>query len=289
MVADSTNNKSFIKMWHRLQEKGVRNINEPSFMLELCNSKLLNFDIREFIDMSSEEEIAYKSVIFKECKKNIWFFFREIVRIPDAVSMELSDYSNAPKFTLTEDTMRMIWCYENNISFVNKVSSPSRLYCLCLLMLYDKYIMKNNTGVSLIDTSGINKLYNQLSYANSLFTPLSIVNSSIDNTFSFLKDHHEYKPVNIFGNDKHDDGIFIITNDKVDLYSSIISSKIHHPNNELIFIDCNNSMDNGIPLSKSFDSESRSLLNMISGLSIKMISHKDPLNSEIDRSKVYVI
>lgn len=290
MTDSNTTNKSFVKMWHTLQENGVRNIDDPSFMLDLYNNKLLNFNISDFIDMSAEEEIAYKSVIFKECKKNIWFFFREIVRIPDPISVELADYSNAPRFTLTEDTMRMIWCYTNNISFTNKISTPSRLYCLCLLMLYDKYISNNNTGLAILDSSSIDTLYNQISFVNSLFAPLSIVDSSIDNNFSFIKDYHEYNKINIFENSQYDDNIFVITNNKTDLYSSMVSSRIiQKPNTNLIFVNCMNNEDNNKPLSSEFNNESKTLLNMITGLSMKFISYKDPLNTVIDRSKIYVI
>nr|DAY68574.1 MAG TPA: large terminase [Caudoviricetes sp.] len=69
-----TVNKSFIDFHLYLKEKGIKNNN---FMLRLHDPSLANID--PFDPLLSEE---MKSKIINECKINIWFYFREILRVP---------------------------------------------------------------------------------------------------------------------------------------------------------------------------------------------------------------
>lgn len=69
-----TNNKSFIDFHYYLKENGIKN---NDFMLRLHDPSLANVD--PFDPLLSEK---MKSRIINECKVNIWFYFREILRVP---------------------------------------------------------------------------------------------------------------------------------------------------------------------------------------------------------------
>ena len=70
----STKNGSFIKMYMYLKAHGVRN---NSFMLALTHRELLGVNPYD-LNLSTEK----KMMIVDECERNIWYFLREVVRIP---------------------------------------------------------------------------------------------------------------------------------------------------------------------------------------------------------------
>ena len=118
MINKNTTNKSFISAWHYLQDNGVEN---NSFMLELKNKKLIDFSYEKFMneERTKEETIELREMILNEVKENIWFFFREIVRIPNPVSSHY--YNNemeSSRFVLTPITMAMIYLYDNSQDFI---------------------------------------------------------------------------------------------------------------------------------------------------------------------------
>ena len=70
----NTSNKSFIEMHHYLKNIGIKN---NQFFLELKDESLEGIDPHD-INLSDE----MKAKIFIECKNNIWYFLREVVRLP---------------------------------------------------------------------------------------------------------------------------------------------------------------------------------------------------------------
>lgn len=70
----NTKNKSFLKVCETLRNKGIKNYD---FMLELKNERLLNIDPYD-PNLSFYDKVD----ILRECHDNIWYFLREIVRIP---------------------------------------------------------------------------------------------------------------------------------------------------------------------------------------------------------------
>lgn len=69
----STNNQSFLKIKHRLKKIFVKN---NDFMLAIFNKDLIGID--PYIDLTNSQKV----LIYKECKYNPWYFFRNIAKIP---------------------------------------------------------------------------------------------------------------------------------------------------------------------------------------------------------------
>lgn len=84
MIHYNTTNLSFIKVYHFLKKKKVKNC---TFFLELLDETLEHVDPH---DPNLTEEQKQRIII--ECTKNIWYFLRECVRIQNAgvVPFELS-------------------------------------------------------------------------------------------------------------------------------------------------------------------------------------------------------
>ena len=101
MIHYCTTNKSFIYMHKVLKEMGIKN---NLFMLQLYDRELLHVDpFRE--DLSEE----IKSRIHYEISRNIWYYFREIVRIP-ATGEKI-------RFELNRGNMAIIWAFILNLDF----------------------------------------------------------------------------------------------------------------------------------------------------------------------------
>ena len=139
MYNTKTKNLSFITMWHYLQDQGIEN---NIFMLELKDESLINFDITDLYTNDKEEksELLYK--VRQECKNNIWFFFREVVRIPNVLSSTMHYRENYPRFVLTPELMFLIYAYEHNLSIIADYKYQKGYYTLALLLeLYHKFIL----------------------------------------------------------------------------------------------------------------------------------------------------
>lgn len=95
----STTNKSFLKVSDQLRNSGIKNFN---FMLRLDDYKLLNVNPNDpKLDSDTRERIMI------ECSNNIWYYFRECLRIKN----ENGTYE---KFKLTKLTAAMIYLVEHS-------------------------------------------------------------------------------------------------------------------------------------------------------------------------------
>ena len=144
MKQTNTTNRSFINVWHNIQDKEVQpvNVSDNGFMLELKNEKLDGIELENLSDYDLETELYYREAIQEECKHNVWYFFREILRIPNDLNIATGNYTNASKFTLTEKSLDLIWAYDNGYSFVNQRSDTESVLCITALYLYNKFIRK---------------------------------------------------------------------------------------------------------------------------------------------------
>lgn len=142
-----TSNKSFINMWRFLQRNKIQN---NLFMLQTNRKELVDFSIEKFQSMDREDPYfaIYKSMIIEEIKENIWFYFRELVVIPDETS--LTGYSH---FELTQENMLMIYLYDKQKSFINFKSENE----LCLQFLWNRYSSIYNNDIVLINNHDIVK------------------------------------------------------------------------------------------------------------------------------------
>ena len=97
-----TSNKSFLEMSKSLKKAGVKN---NHFMLTLLNKDLHGVDPYAIKPDSDEAKM-----VIEECKKNIWYFLREIARVPIAGS------DKTKEFKLNHVTMAIGFCMINNIN-----------------------------------------------------------------------------------------------------------------------------------------------------------------------------
>lgn len=137
--AKNTKNESFINKWHDLQNKGISN---NSFMLRVANDKLINYDKTK----SPEDNDTDLATLIAECSNNVWFFFREILRIPAAFFSRNNYIKNSPEFFLTETSAEMIYGYEQGISMtIYSPDTEGKTTLLRALFLYTILIGKFNT------------------------------------------------------------------------------------------------------------------------------------------------
>jgi len=116
-IDKKTRNYSFIEMHYFLQDIGCEN---NDFMLRTYDKDLLDFNIHEFFAKAGKDEKSkLNDKIITECKKNIWFYLREIVRFYDK-----DRYVNYPlymgePFILTKENIKLIYLFANGISFTS--------------------------------------------------------------------------------------------------------------------------------------------------------------------------
>ena len=119
-----TKNKSFMEVSERLKKRGIKNYR---FMLELQNESLQFVDP---YDPNLPEKI--KKDIINECKNNIWYFFREVLRITT------SRGSTVP-FKLDLTSCAQIYCFiKNNNCWVTKPRQLGSTICCLSLSNYTR-------------------------------------------------------------------------------------------------------------------------------------------------------
>lgn len=94
-----TSNASFIAMASILKRKGIKNW---AFFLKLYDEDLVGVDPYD-PNLSNE----YRLKIIMECKKNMWYFVREVMRIPAP--------GDPMKFKLHRGNLALLWACVNNI------------------------------------------------------------------------------------------------------------------------------------------------------------------------------
>ncbi len=97
----TTSNKSFLRMYMVLKKMGVRN---NKFFLIILDKDLKGIDPYNLQD----DSIELKLRIVQECKRNPWYFFRNVIRVP-------ASGSDGIPFELNRANLGMIWLYSNHI------------------------------------------------------------------------------------------------------------------------------------------------------------------------------
>lgn len=98
----STTNKSFLEVHKYLEDSGISN---NKFMLVLLDPDLARID-----PFDPNLSRMMKTKVLKECLYNPWYYFREIVRIPD------SGQATGVKFELTRGNLALIFCLMLNLN-----------------------------------------------------------------------------------------------------------------------------------------------------------------------------
>lgn len=98
----STTNKSFLEIHQFLKDSGIEN---NRFMLTLLDPDLARID-----PYDPTLSAMMKTKVLKECLYNPWYFFREIVRIPD------SGQATGVKFQLSRGNLALLFCLMMNLN-----------------------------------------------------------------------------------------------------------------------------------------------------------------------------
>ena len=152
-----TTNKSFINMWRYLQRNNVEN---NLFMLETKRKDLIDFSIEKYMSMDRDHPsfLIHRSKVIEEAKENIWFYFRELVMVPDETS--ITGYKH---FELTPEFMMMIYLYDKQKSFINLNTDNDQ----CLHFLWNIHqslhesdmVLVNNYDKTIEISKNVKKLY----------------------------------------------------------------------------------------------------------------------------------
>ena len=168
MIYDfTTQNESFINMSLLLEELGIQN---NKFHLVLHNEKLMGVDPR---DPALPAEI--KMMVMEEAHNNFWYYFRELLRIPQAGS------PTGGKFILSYSTISLLYLMYYNKNFIIIQSRQSGKTFIVNADIGRIFNFQNNTSIG---SAGIN--IGMVNYAErSLLKNLE----QIDNILNLLPDY----------------------------------------------------------------------------------------------------
>lgn len=134
----STKNRDFIEIATLLLSQGVSNCR---FMLTLYDKDLANVD-----PYDSDLSTYMKNKIQAECSRNIWYYMREVVKIP----MQGGGFI---PMKLTRTTLASSYCYENNIN--SYMTTPRQQYSTVTQVVLSsyEYLFGNASTIAIKDKS----------------------------------------------------------------------------------------------------------------------------------------
>lgn len=156
-VDKETSNKTFMNLFHALQDDGL-SYSASSSILYTKNSRLMKFDFNSIPETDKLTGHNYSELILSEIVNNIWFYFREIVKIP--IPGQPLNYASSLQYPINKITYQMIWCYKNDIPFFVIYDNNYEYIVsitLKLLALYDLIVNFNKNRIMRILTSDVNK------------------------------------------------------------------------------------------------------------------------------------
>nr|DAX37449.1 MAG TPA: large terminase [Caudoviricetes sp.] len=140
-----TKNKSFIKLWRELQRNEIDGAEE---ILYTKNNELDGIDIFDIYDGGNTDIQNFNAKLIEECKQNIWFFFREVVKVPIIeTSDEYTKYIiNVPSYILIKNFIKGIPTILVKEDFMPNSGIKTTLL---LLTLYNDLILKGKSVMNL--------------------------------------------------------------------------------------------------------------------------------------------
>jgi hypothetical protein len=129
MIHINTTNKSFLKVYHLLSEKGVK---DCTFFLELNDPKL------EFVDPFDENlSDDNKKRIIVECATNPWYFIRECVLIP---------VSGIVRYELNLGNLAFTWAVLNHLNvYLILPRQSGKTFAAAVIIMWITYFGGRNT------------------------------------------------------------------------------------------------------------------------------------------------
>lgn len=137
----STNNKSFLEVHKYLEDMGIKH---NKFMLTLLDPDLAKIDPHD-----PNLSTMMKTKVLKECIYNPWYFFREIVRIPD------DGQPRGVKFELSRGNLATLFCLMMNMNIFLEMprQTGKTMSSLCW------YLYLFNFGTANAEMSFLNKKF----------------------------------------------------------------------------------------------------------------------------------
>ena len=172
-------------MWRYLQDMDVEN---ADFMLRLDDESLVDFSPSDFSNLESKDEInELHEKVQRECRNNIWFFFREVVNVN---MFGLSYNSPVPQlhvpYQLNYNALWAIYLYSNGVNFAIPthdihcdIDGTENIYIdigiyltYILLNVYNDYInSKAKSKIDLVNMCNFSsKVHNSLNMFVSILT-----------------------------------------------------------------------------------------------------------------------
>lgn len=209
-----TKNKSFIKLWRELQKLDIDGAEE---ILYTKNSELDGVDIFDIYEDSCTNIQDFNAKLVEECKENIWFFFREVVKIPIInTSDEYTRYIiNIPTYMLIKNYIKGIPTILVKEDFMPNSGIKTTLL---LLTLYNDLIIKGKSVMNLYHV-----------FKHSMVTR-DIVKLLDFNFDVFLTLPNNYRPIilldNIYYPEKYDNDFttFMVKKDYANFITNLVIS-----------------------------------------------------------------
>ena len=136
IVHTNTKNITWIKMHYLLKKLGVKN---NKFFLALYDYRLKDVDPHD--PNITVEQVA---MIAQECLKNPWYYFREIIKIPQQGGQPIS-------FRLDRATLALLWVVLNDIdAFITVPRQICKTMTSLAIVSYFLYIGGYNINISML-------------------------------------------------------------------------------------------------------------------------------------------
>ena len=103
IIDTHTTNRSFKRMYKVLKTLGIKN---NKFFLRLYDASLQDVNPRDEANLTKEQKLR----IIAECKRNPWYFFREVVVLNVA--------GGKKKYELHRGNLALTWCMLNNYNSI---------------------------------------------------------------------------------------------------------------------------------------------------------------------------
>lgn len=136
VIHTNTKNASWLKMYYLLKKLGIKN---NKFFLALLNPKLMEID--PYAENLSIEEIQ---MVATECLYNPWYYFREIIKIPQQGGQPIP-------FRLDRATLALLWVVFNDIdAFITVPRQICKTMTSLAIVSYFLYIGGYNINISML-------------------------------------------------------------------------------------------------------------------------------------------
>lgn len=136
IIDDQTKNRSFVRLAQLYAKMGIKN---HAFMLALMQPDLQGVDPH-----SPNLTLEQKAMIGLECKYNPWYFFREVVRLPQAGS-------DPVQFLANRGNVALFWAFLCNIDTAliqpRQTGKSASTDCLMVWLIY---IGTRNTRITML-------------------------------------------------------------------------------------------------------------------------------------------